>query len=288
MEYAINIKNLTKHYNNFSLDGVSFQLPAGCIMGFIGANGAGKTTTIKALLNLIHIDGGSCEVLGKNSSELNPEDMADIGVVFAGTNFSEQLKTKEIRTMMKGYYGSRWEDEKFLAFQKRFRLEDEKKIKEYSRGMQMKLSIAIAMSHQARLLILDEATSGLDPVSRDGILDLFMEFIQDEAHSILISSHITSDLEKIADYITLIHEGRILLSEEANELLYRYGVIRCREDQLDQLKQASVCRVRKSRFGCEVLIDNREEAQRAAGGDYPVDRTNIEEIMLFMAKGEEQ
>jgi ABC-2 type transport system ATP-binding protein len=208
---ALVIKNLTKEYKDFTLDHVSFSVPKGSIMGFVGENGAGKTTTIKAVMDLIHTDDGEISVLGSDSRNMATDIRAQIGVVFDGSNLHDNLNTGNINTIMKSIYPN-WDEKIYLEYIKKFQLPEKKIIKEYSRGMKMKLSIVIALSHHSKLLILDEATSGLDPMVRDEILDIFLEFIQDEEHTILLSSHIISDIEKIADYVTFIHQGKIVFS----------------------------------------------------------------------------
>ncbi|WP_286947685.1 ABC transporter ATP-binding protein, partial [Acetobacterium sp. UBA5834] len=218
MTNAIEIKNLNKNYQDFQLKDVSFKVPRGSIVGFIGENGAGKTTTIKAILNLIKRDGGTIEMLGMDNLKDEKKIKASVGVVMDGCNFHDNLKTGDISKMLASIYKN-WNQKLYQQYLKKFKLPENKIIKEFSRGMKMKLQIAVALSHEPELLILDEATSGLDPIVREEILDVFMEFIQDEEHAILISSHITSDLDKIADYIVFIHQGEILLDEEKETLL---------------------------------------------------------------------
>lgn len=282
MEYAIEVDGLTKKYEGFMLDHVSFQIPKGSIVGFIGENGAGKSTTIKAILNLIHADEGTVKVLGK---ENDPADLAlkeQIGVAFDESYFPENLKLRQISNILKNLYKN-WEEEKFWDYCQRFHLPEKKVYKEFSKGMKMKLSIAVALSHQAKLLILDEATSGLDPVVRNEILDIFLDFIQEEDHTVFLSSHITSDIEKISDYILLIHEGKILLFENKDELLYEYGMVRCSDAQLAKLDQAKILGIRKNAFETEVLVKNRRELEIM----YPelvVDQVTIEEILLYIVK----
>lgn len=282
MEYAIEVDGLTKKYEGFMLDHVSFQIPKGSIVGFIGENGAGKSTTIKAILNLIHADAGTIKVLGK---EKDPEDLAlkeQIGVVFDESYFPENLKLRQISNILKNLYKN-WEEEKFWDYCQRFHLPEKKVYKEFSKGMKMKLSIAVALSHRAKLLILDEATSGLDPVVRNEILDIFLDFIQEEDHTVFLSSHITSDIEKISDYILLIHEGKILLFENKDELLYEYGMVRCSDAQLEKLDQTQILGIRKNAFETEVLVKNRRELEIM----YPelvVDQVTIEEILLYIVK----
>lgn len=282
MEYAIEVNGLTKHYPEFSLDHISFQIPKGSIVGFIGENGAGKSTTIKAILNLICADEGEITILGK---ENGAEDLClkeQIGVVFDESYFPENLKLKQIEHIMKKIYKN-WETELFWVYCKKFKLPEKKVYKEFSRGMKMKLSIAAALSHQTKLLILDEATSGLDPVVRNEILDIFLDFIQEEDHTIFLSSHITSDIEKISDYILLIHEGKVLFFENKDELLYEYGIVRCSEAQLARLDQTQILGIQKNAFETEVLVKNRRELEKMHE-DLVVDRVTIEELLLYIVK----
>ena len=282
MEYAVEVKGLTKHYTGFKLDRVSFQVPAGSIVGFIGENGAGKSTTIKAILGLIHADEGEVRILGQKDGFQDKAVKEEIGVVFDESYFPDNLKVPEIHRMMKHIF-SGWEEEKFFRYVKEFHLPQNKKVKEFSRGMKMKLSIAVALSHHTKLLILDEATSGLDPVVRNEILDIFLEFIQEEDHTIFLSSHITSDIEKISDYILLIHEGKILFFVIKYTLLYDYGLVRCSEKQLEELAPECIVGVRKSRFEAEALVRSRKELE-AKPHDYVIDRVSIEDILLYIVK----
>lgn len=283
---AIVITNLAKKYNGFTLDNISFTVPKGSIMGFVGENGAGKTTTIKAILDLIHMDGGSIQVLGTDSKQMSSETKAQIGVVFDGSNLHDNMNVKNINLVMKNIYPN-WDEKIYADYIKKFELPEKKIMKEFSRGMKMKLSIAIALSHHSKLLILDEATSGLDPMVRDEILDIFLEFIQEEDHTILLSSHIISDIEKIADYVTFIHKGKIVFSESKDDLIYQYGIIHCRKEDVAALDRSYVVGIRENSFGADVMIRNKEAFQRLYH-QYNVDRTSIEEIMLFVSRGKER
>ena len=282
MEYAVRIKNLSKQYPDFSLNNISLDIPMGSIMGLIGENGSGKTTTIKAMLDIVKRDAGDVEILGMDIREREQEVKEEIGVVFGESQFHDFLSAVQISGIMKRVYKN-WDEELFSSYLSRFALPEKKKVKEYSRGMAMKLAIAAALSHHPKLLILDEATSGLDPVARDEILDLFFGFIEDGEHSVLIASHITSDLDKVADYVTMIHNGSILFSEEKDQLLEDMGILRCGEEELAGLTDVHVVGVRKNPYGVEALIRGREYVKRR----YPelvVDRTNIEEIMLYSVR----
>lgn len=283
---AIRIDGLTKKYKSFMLDQVSFRVPKGAIMGFVGENGAGKTTTIKAILDLIHIDGGEISVLGSSQKKLSKDVKEQIGVVFDGSNLHDNMNIKNINRIMKHIYRN-WDEEAYANYMKKFLLPDRKAIKEFSRGMKMKLSIAIALSHHSKLLILDEATSGLDPMVRDEILDIFLDFIQDEEHSILLSSHIISDIEKIADYVTFIHQGKIVFSENKDDLIYKHGVIHCKKEELAGIDKSFIVGIRENSFGADVMIRNKESFQRRYH-QYHMERTSIEELMLFISRGKER
>lgn len=278
MEFALTLQNVSKTYDDFSLQDVSLQLPTGCIMGFIGENGAGKSTTIRLILDLIQRDHGSITILGKDNIEGLDIVKEHIGVVFDESCFPENLNAKDINLILKNMY-STWNETKYWDLVKRFSLPSKKPVKDYSKGMKMKLSIATALSHDSKLLILDEATSGLDPIVREEILDVFLEFIQDEQHSVFMSSHITSDLEKICDYITFIHKGRIVLSEPKDELLETYGVLKCSEAELAKIDPALIKGVRKHQFGVEALV-----IKDRLHSSYPIDNANLETIMLFTVK----
>lgn len=281
MENALEIKGLCKQYTGFALDNVSFSLPRGAVMGFIGENGAGKTTTIKAVLNLIRRDAGEIRVLGMDNIRDERAVKERIGVVLEDGCFLNTMNARQVDTLMGKAYQN-WNPEQFFGFIRRFGIDENKKIKDYSKGMRMKISIAAALSHGAELLLMDEPTSGLDPVVRDEVLDLFYDFMQDEGHAILLSSHITSDLDKIADYITFIHGGRVALSEPRDELLDTYGVLRCTADQLAALEPRAVRAKRMGAFGCEALVRRDGVPQ-----GWPVEPVNIEQIMLFLTRGED-
>lgn len=280
MENALVIRELCKSYRDFSLQKVSFSLPRGCVMGFIGENGAGKTTTIKALLGLNNPESGSLRVLGLDAKKDGRAIRERVGVVLEDGQFPPFFTAKIVNQFMGKAYQN-WDSALYLQYMQRFSIGMDKKVKDYSKGMRMKLSIACALSHRAELLLLDEPTSGLDPVVRDEVLDLFYEFMQQEDRSILLSSHITSDLDKIADYITFIHQGRILLSERRDELLESCGVLKCTAEQLKSLAPEAVRATRRGAFGAEVLV-----RRALVPNAWPVERVNIEQIMLFYTRGE--
>jgi ABC-2 type transport system ATP-binding protein len=278
MESILYLENVTKKYDGFSLDRVSINVPSGCIMGFIGANGAGKTTTIKLILDLIQKDEGQIRVLGQSGADGLRNIKEDIGVVLDESNFPDNMSVKDVNFIMKNIYQT-WDEEKFLAMAQRFGLTMDKVVKNYSRGMKMKLSIAVALSHDAKLLILDEATSGLDPIARDEILDVLLDFIQDESHSVFMSSHILSDLEKACDYITFIHKGKIVFSDTKDELLERYGLLKCSQVEFEALDADIVKGYRKNSFGVEALV-----LKKKLTGKYVIDPASIEDIMLYHVK----
>ena len=284
MTNCIEVKGLCKSYGDFALRDVSFTLPGGSIMGLIGENGAGKSTTIKAILNLIRRDAGEIRLMGCDNVRQERQARAEVGVVLDECFFHDTLRPKDVgRILAPAFRG--WDDGLYRDYLNKFQLPGGKLIKEFSRGMKMKLSLAAALAHRPRLLILDEATSGLDPLVRDEILEEFLAFISDEDHAILISSHIISDLEKVADYITYIHRGQVVLSDSKDDILDRYGRLACSREQLAGVDPADLVRVRKSAVQCEALVADREGFRRK----YPqlmVERISLEEIMLLIGKGE--
>ena len=284
--YAIEVKDLTKKYDGFSLEQVTFSVPRGSIMGFIGQNGAGKTTTIKALLNVIKVDNGSIHLLGKDWLKQENEAKEDIAVVFDEIPFYETFTGIAVSKMFKGLYKN-WSEETFFAYLDRFQVPKKKKIKDLSKGMKMKLQIATALSHKAKLLIMDEATTGLDPVVRSEMLDMFREYIQDENNSILMSSHITSDLEKIADGVTFIDKGRLLLTGNKDEILERHGVIKCSLDDFKGIDKEDYISARVSDYNVDVMVSDKVAARRKYNGML-LERTTLEEIMLFYVNREKK
>ncbi len=286
MEYAIKIDHLTKDYGSFVLQDVSLAVPGGTIMGLIGENGAGKSTTIKCILNLIHRDAGTITLLDKDNIAEEAAVKEDIGLVLDESLFHDSLRPRDVGKIMGKLYQN-WDGRLFDSYLEKFSLSKDKLVKELSKGMKMKLSIAAALSHHPRLLILDEATSGLDPVVRDELLDEFLAFIQDEDHAILISSHITSDLEKVADYVTYLHKGRVAVQGAKDELLASYGRLACTRTDLAKVDRAFLAGVRENQFGCEALVKDRR-AFRAAYPDLPVDPVSLEDIMVFTVKGEQK
>lgn len=285
MNSAIEVKSLQKNYSDFKLQNVSFCVPQGSIVGLIGENGAGKTTIIKAIMSLIDVESGEISVLG-SSAKLANQTREEIGVVFDNLCFHENLSVSQLGRIMQGLY-KKWDMDLFKQYCHRFSLDGKKKVGELSKGMKMKLAITVALSHQPRLLILDEATSGLDPVMRDEILDVFLDFIQDEQNSVLLSSHITSDLEKVADYIVFIHQGKVIFSLPKDTLLYQYGIMRCRTEEFHQIDKADILAYRKKDFEWEVLVADKGKAAQKYK-TCVIDHATIDEIMLLYIKGGEQ
>lgn len=285
MSNILEVEDLTKQYAGFKLDHVSFSVPKGTIMGLIGENGAGKTTTISAILDLIRKDEGTARFWGQELSS-SRQFREDIGVVFDGINFYETLTPAKVGKISGAAY-RQWDNSLYRNYLDRFQLPADREIKSMSKGMKMKLCIAIALSHRPKLLILDEATGGLDPVMRDDILDVFLDFVQDEEHSILMSSHITSDLEKVADYITFIHQGKVLFCKTKDELRYRYGIIRCGAAVFDRIDREEILALRKEDYQWNVLVADREKARRKYK-DAVVDDATIDDIMLLYVKGEQK
>ena len=285
MANIIEVQGLCKYYGDFHLDHVDLTLPGGTILGLIGENGAGKTTTIKAILGLIHRDGGSVKVFGREVTAGDPAYREDIGVVLDESTFHDPLRAPQVGKILAGTYRN-WDNTLFDAYLERFQLPRDKKIKEFSKGMKMKLSIAAALAHHPRLLILDEATAGLDPVVRNELLDDFLTFIQDEDHAILLSSHITSDLEKAADYVTYLHRGRVALQGAKDELLDNYGRLVCTRSDLAAVDSALLEGTRVGQFGCEALVKDRQAFHRRYPG-LTVDPVTLEDIMVFTVRGDE-
>lgn len=279
MEYAIQVHGMCKNYKDFSLQNVTLNVPTGSIVGFVGENGAGKTTTLKAILGAIRIDGGAVEVLGGSAQDKAVR--AQIGIVFEDAFFYETMTPLQVGKSLAGMQPA-FDRQHYAELLARFDLPGKKVIKDMSRGMRMKLRLAAALAHRPRLLLLDEATSGLDPVMRGEILDMLRDYIQDEAHSVLISSHITSDLEKIADSIVYIQRGKVLFQMDKDRLLEEYGVVRCSADELSRLPAGLVVAKRKGAFAMEALVKDRAEANLWLRGAV-VDKASVEDIMQFYA-----
>lgn len=279
---VLQVKEIHKQYPQFLLDKINFELPEGAIMGLIGENGAGKSTTMRIILGMAQADSGSVSIFGHEG--VTEQDRAQIGVVFDELPFNQTLFVSHLGKVMQGIYPN-WDQQAYEEYLARFRLPGKKELKDFSRGMKMKLSLAVAMSHHARLLILDEPTSGLDPVVRAEILDLFLEFISDGKRSILVSSHMTGDLERIADYITLIHQGRVILSKNKDELIYGYGIARADRQTLAAVDSSLVEAIQDGPYGSQALINDRVRFER----EYPdilLDRLNLDEMMVMLCRNE--
>ena len=284
MKNALEVSHLTKDYGSFKLDDVSFTVPGGTIMGLIGENGAGKSTTIKCILNLIRRDGGEIQVLGLDNLRDEQAVKAQVGVVLDETTFHDGLTAPQVGKILAKLYPN-WDMALYQRYLDKFGLAGKKPVKTFSKGMKMKLSLAAAFAARPKLLILDEATSGLDPVVRDEILDEFLAFIQDEEHAILLSSHITSDLEKAADYIVYLHKGKTAVSGAKDELLDTYGRLVCARADLAQVDPALLVGVRTGQFGCEALVRDKHAFTRFYPG-LTVDPVTLEDIMVFTVKGD--
>lgn len=284
MENNIEVNNLSKKYDGFELKNINFAVPKGTIVGFVGENGAGKTTTIKSILNITNANG-NIKILGKDIKQHEKEIKQNIGVVLDDSFLSDYLTAKQINSIMKDIY-KEWNESKYINYLKQFNLPTNKLLKDYSSGMKMKLKIATAISHSPKLLILDEPTSGLDPVVRNEILDIFRNYIEeDETRSIFISTHITTDLEHISDYIVFIEKGEIIFNIPTAELLENYGIIKCSKEEFLNIDKQDYIRFKKEKYQYEVLTDNKENIIRKYNIT-TIDKPSIEDIMLLYVKGE--
>ncbi len=275
---ALEIRNLTKQYQDFCLDHLNLTLPCGCIMGLIGENGAGKSTAIKLILDMVRKDSGSITIFGQDNQKDLKLSKQEIGVVLDDVGIPECLTAKQVGNIMRHTF-SKWDDVLYTNYLKKLSLPSNKPFHDFSRGMKMKLGIAAALSHHPKLLILDEATSGLDPVVRDEVIEMFGEFTRDESHSVLISSHIVSDLEKICDYIAFLHKGKLLLCEEKDRLLEQYGLLQCTKEQLSELNPTAIKGKKISPYGAQALV-----LRDKIPGGMNVSPISIEELFIFMVK----
>lgn len=285
-ENAIEISGLTKKYDGFTLNDVSFNVPKGSIMGFIGQNGAGKTTTIKAILNIIKADSGKINIFGLDNTEHEYEIKENIAAVFDELPFHDSLSAKQLEIILGGIYKS-WDNAKFKEYLERFCLPEKKPFGKFSKGMKMKLQIAAALSHNAKLLIMDEATTGLDPVVRDEILHIFLEYLQDENNSILMSSHITSDLEKIADSVTFIDKGRLLLTGYKDDIIENHSVLKCTRSDYEAIDKSDIISARISDFGVCVMVSDKKACSRKYSG-LVMDNTTLDEIMVYYVNADKK
>lgn len=282
----LNVKDLTKDYGDFVLDKLDFEVPRGVIMGLIGENGAGKSTTINCILNETQKTDGQIFIFGKDHIENEIEIKDKIGVVFDENHFPDIFNPIEVGTYMSGIY-TNWDWITYRNYLKQFQLSEIKKVNTFSKGMKVKLAFAVALSHKAELLILDEATSGLDPIVRDDVLEILIEFVQDENHSVLFSSHITSDLEKVADYVTFIHKGKLLFSRLKDDLIDKYGIVSCKTAVFNNLDKSEIISYRKQDYQYKVLVKDRNKSLKKYT-DAIVEPASIDDIMLFYVKGERQ
>ena len=275
---ALELKNVTKSFTGFRLDAINLTLPCGCVMGLVGENGAGKSTTIKLILDMLHKDGGSITVLGRDNQDDIRLTKEDVGVVMDEVGIPECLNAKQVGNVMRHTFRN-WDDAEYARLLQKLSVPERKPFKEFSRGMKMKLGIAVAMSHGSKLLLLDEATSGLDPVVRDEVLEMFDDFTRDETHSILISSHIVSDLEKLCDYVAFLHQGKLLLCEEKDALLSQYAMVHCTAEQMKTLQPDAVLHKKETPYGVEALV-----RRSAVPNGWSVSPISMEELFVFMVK----
>ncbi len=285
MKNAIEIRNLVKNYGDkFTLGEINLNIPSGIIIGLIGENGAGKTTLIKSILNIIRSDKGNIKIFEKDIKINESEIKENIGVVLDNMFFPELLMPKDINSIMKEVYKN-WDEQLFNKYLSEFKLKNNQSIKSMSKGMRKKLEIATALSHHPKLLILDEPTSGLDPVVRNEVLDIFLDFIQDEEHTILLSTHITSDLEHIADKIIFINQGKVVLDQSRDDLLDNYGILKCDVDKFDTISKDDIIAYKKNKYDCEILVNDINKIKKKYK-DFIVDKITLEELMVLMIKGE--
>lgn len=285
MKNAIEIRNLVKNYGDkFTLGEINLDIPSGIIIGLIGENGAGKTTLIKSILNIIRSDKGNIKIFEKEVKKNECEIKENIGVVLDNMFFPELLMSKDINSIMKEVYKN-WDEQLFNKYLSEFKLKNNQSIKSMSKGMRKKLEIATALSHHPKLLILDEPTSGLDPVVRNEVLDIFLDFIQDEEHTILLSTHITSDLEHIADKIIFINQGKVVLDQSRDDLLDNYGILKCDVDKFDTISKDDIIAYKKNKYDCEILVNDINKIKKKYK-DFIVDKITLEELMVLMIKGE--
>jgi len=283
MKNVIEIKDLKKNYPDFSLTIDELKIPSGVVIGLIGENGAGKTTFIKSILNIIKKDSGIIKIFNKDLEEQELDIKKDIGVVLDNSFIPENLRPKDINMVMKEIYDN-WDTELFYKYLKDFKIKDNQILKTMSKGMRKKVEIATSLSHHPKLLILDEATSGLDPIVRNEVLDIFLDFIQDEDHTVILSTHITSDLEHIADYIIFINNGEIVLEKERNEILDNYGILKCDIDAFDSIDKKDIVRYKKNKYNYEILVDDKTSCKKKYK-NYVIDNITLEDLMLLIIKG---
>ena len=276
---VIELKNVVKDYGDFKLDHISFAVPEGSVCGFIGQNGAGKTTTINLILDIINRDEGEINLFGKPVDKDHAYVREDVGVVFDEMGFHEFMTAKDINIMMKNIYKN-WDEVAFFDYLKKFSLPSKKKCGAFSRGMRMKLQISVAMSHKAKLLIMDEPTSGLDPIVRNEMIGIFRDFVVEEDHTILLSSHITGDLEKIADEVVFIDGGKIVFSGNKDEILEKHGILKCKKEEASKVSEALIVGVEKEAYSTSILVNDRQAAAKLYP-DMVIEEAALEDIMIY-------
>lgn len=287
MESILEVKKLTKKYKDFKLNNISFKLDRGYIMGFIGPNGAGKSTTIKLVMNLLKRDSGEIKVFGLDNVKHEKEIKQRIGFVYDKNHFYDELTLKNTRKIISNFY-TNWNDDIYYKYMKIFNLKENKKVKELSKGMQMKFSLALALSHKAELIIMDEPTSGIDPISRNEILDILMEVIQDEKKAIFFSTHITTDLEKIADYITFINNGDLIFSKPKDEILDNYRIVKGKKEALTKELERKFVGIKNSKFGFEGLVSKISDIEKRYQDKMLIEKPTLDDIMVYTIRGNEK
>lgn len=284
MDLILDVKRLTRSFKEFKLDQVSFALPPGYIMGLIGPNGAGKTTTIKLIMNLIKRDSGKINIFGKDNREYEKDIKQRIGFVYDESHFYGHLTIDETRRIIAPFYRN-WDEKLFQKYQREFSLSPKQKIQDLSRGMKMKFSLALALSHHAEMILMDEPTSGLDPVFRNELLNILQEEMQDEGRGILFSSHITSDLERIADYVCFINRGKVVFSRPCDEVIHSHLLIKGPHELLSPDIKKHLLGLRENNFGFEALTGQPETVRALLGDRVVYERPKLDDIILFTVKG---
>ncbi|PDY49080.1 ABC transporter ATP-binding protein [Bacillus pseudomycoides] len=280
----LELKNVCKNYKDFSVKNISFTLPRGYIMGFVGPNGAGKSTTIKMIMNLVRRNSGDITIFGKDNKKAEKEIKQNIGFVYDENHYYEELTCEQMKRIIAPLY-KKWDEEKYQWYMDRLQVPKNKKIKQLSKGMKMKFAITMALSHHAELIIMDEPTSGLDPVVRSELLDMLQEIVMEEEVAVLFSTHITTDLERIADYITFIHEGEIVFTGEKDAILEKYALVKGSNDLLDPEGKELFIGLRKNKFGFEGLVKDKQAIEDWFGNEVVLEKPTLDDIVVYTAKG---